>query len=79
MPNLTLDFRPDLDDGASDRLRSALGQVQGDDTLTLVLPRVDVHQAEPLFWVLDEEHFDYQTKGGHGAEFYITARRKPNL
>lgn len=77
MPNLTLDFRPDLGDGATGRLREALGEVQGDDILTVVLPRVDAHQAEPLFWVLDEGDFDYQTKGGHEDDFYILARRRP--
>lgn len=76
MPNLTLDFRPDLDDGASEQLRGALDEVQGDDRLTVVLPRVDAHQAEPLFWVLDEASFEYQTKGGHEEEFYILARRR---
>lgn len=76
MPDLTLDFRPDLDEEAARQLREALDGVQGDDQLTIVLPRVDAHEVDPLFAILKDQAFDYQTKGGHGAEFYVLARRK---
>lgn len=76
MPDLTLDFRPDLDEEAARQLREALDGVQGDDQLTVVLPRVDAHQADQLFAILGDQGFDYQTRGGHGEEFYVLARRR---
>jgi hypothetical protein len=76
MPDLTLDFRPDLAEEDTERLLNALGRVGRDDTLTIVLPRRDAHEAAPLFAALDEADFDYQTKGGHEDEFYVSARRR---
>jgi hypothetical protein len=72
----TFDFRPDFRPGDIGRLAYALRQLGVDDTVTVVVNRTDAHEADPVLAELEEGGFDVFTKGGHGDEFSIVARRR---
>ncbi|WP_018132928.1 hypothetical protein [Effusibacillus pohliae] len=58
------------------RLERVLPEIDGHETLTIVMEASDSVQADALTVLLDREEFDHYPKGGHYDGFTIIARRK---
>lgn len=79
MSDIRLDFRPTLGDYAHHQLLDVINRTTVGDTLTITIEAADSDspQADELLEILDDNGFDYQSKGGHfGDQYSIIARRK---
>lgn len=77
MNKARITLKPEIDEQAISRVRTALNEISSGDEITITIESADAHQADPIIALLEENGFDYQPKGSHdGKSYHINARRK---
>lgn len=77
LDKIAINLEPEVDEVAVSRVLSAINELGPGGEITITIEAAAAHQADPVFEVLDESGFDYQSKGSHdGRSYYINARRK---
>ncbi|MDI3547930.1 MAG: hypothetical protein PWR10_1582 [Halanaerobiales bacterium] len=75
MGEISLDFRPGITPVKMETLKRVVADMEAGQHLSITLERTDAHQADEILEILKENNYNYQTKGGHQAEFYIKAKK----
>ncbi len=76
MGDLSLDFRPAITKAELSKLKKVIGDMETGQHLSIKIERQDAHQADQILDILRENNYNCQTKGGHGEEFYIQAKKE---
>ncbi|ACL69281.1 hypothetical protein [Halothermothrix orenii] len=76
MENTSLDFRPEITPKKINKLKETAGELKTGEHISIILERTDAHQAKNILKILEENNIDYQTKGGHEDEFFITGKKQ---
>lgn len=79
LEKISINLEPEIDRDSVNRLQEAMSELDPGGEIRITLENADAHQADSILGLLDENGFDYQSKGSHdGKTYYINAKRKLN-
>ncbi len=75
MGDILLDFRPRITPSNIKNLKKVANSLDIGQQLSVTIERTEAHRAGKIMQILQNNNYDYCTKGGHKNEFYIIGTR----